>query len=263
MKRALWVAMLAAVLVLVTGVWAGEEEGEKKPLYRVVHYDKVDPAKTEVFEAKSKEWVAAFAEKGMGSEWYWFTAAGPEFVYVTVFPFSAYADLDEDYEKRMAEALGEEKLKALNEPTGAVLSHYSSVIKHLPELSYWPEAGMAEDPGFLHVGVHWVRPGMEEDFKALAEKVLAACKKVKAPLGYNAWQVEYGEGTYLFSTAGKDPVEVYGSPGTGKILTEAFGAEEAEKVFAEWRGCVTNYDEINYSIRADLSYMGPPPEEKE
>ena len=73
-------------------------------------------------------------------------------------------------------------------------------------------------------------------------KVIAAFEKAEAPLGFNAYKVEFGEGSYVLVSVADSPAQLYSQPGTPAVLIEALGPEAAQALFQEWRDCVTSYE---------------------
>jgi hypothetical protein len=253
-------SLVAVALLLVVGstvptAVAGEEE--KSPVYLVVHYDEVEPSMSDEYEANGKAWVEAFTEKEMGEEWTWWAYSRPGFTYAYVFtmPDYAYLDAQPEREKMMAEALGEEKMKELMGDMGAIRSHHSEILKASPELSYHPEESIVEQGNFVQVDVHNVKPAMNEQFKDAVKRAVAAFEKAGAKLGFDAYEIEFGQGSYSFVTFAESAAQFYSQPNAGAILAEAEGPEFAEKLFAEWRDCIDGFETSDWRYRPDMSYV--------
>ncbi len=234
------------------------EEAADAPRRMVIHTDHVVPAMAEAYEDKAKAWVAAFREAGLTDpQWSWYTSSSSDFVYVTAFPFSAMADLDRQAERQAAVkgALGEETVARLNEPNGSVIRHHNEIAKLRTDLSYQPAQAEADDaPGFMRVGIHTVKPGMEQRFEELMKQVVAAFGQAEHAGGFETFQIEYGEGSYVVTSIAADAAQFYGGPSTGEILTQGVGAERTRALYDEWRECITDYDTSDWTVRADLSY---------
>ena len=245
-------------LIAVPGAWAGEGDEMAAAPYRViVHTDHVIPGQMEAYEEKSKAWAEAFKSTELGKEWNWFTSAHNDFTYVTIFPFSMFAELDKDDERnaQMKEAIGEESLKELNAPSNSVASHYSEIAKLRPELGYRPaNSEVGEDATFLRIGVHTVIPGMNKQFEDLMKNVAEAFGKAEHPLGFNVWEIEFGRGSYVVTVMANDAKHFYSQPSTGAILNKAVGEEETAAMYAEWRNCIADYETSDATMRPDLSY---------
>jgi hypothetical protein len=154
----------------------------------------------------------------------------------------------------VAEKIGEEKLGELLEGIKYLRSHRSEILRVEPEMSYAPKDPAAKDPTFSVVGTHHVKPAMDEKFRELVKKVVAAFEKVEAPLGFDAYKVEFGQGSYMFVSSADSAGQLYSDPGTGAYLAEAYGPETAQAMFKEWASCITAYDTMNWNSRKELSF---------
>ncbi len=253
-KLNLLVALTVMASLLSLSPASAEEEAG--PAYLLVHYDTVEPSKAMEFEANGKQWVEAFTSAEMGEEWTWDAYSKPDFTYawVSVMPDYAYLDGQPEREKMMAEALGEEKVGELMAGAGAVRSHYSDILKAAPEMSYHPKEPLSSDPRFVRVGVHHVKPAMTRQFKDLVKRVVAAYQKAEAPLGFDAYEVEFGQGSFAFVSEADNAAQFYSQPQTGEILAQAEGAEVSQQLFQEWRDCISAYEISDWAYRPDLSY---------
>lgn len=254
-------AILSLVLLaLASSLPLAAEEGEEKtPVRMIVHWDHVQPSMTEVYEQKAKDWVEAFNEAGLGKKWNWHTSVSNDFTYVTVSWFGHYAEMDaeEANQAEMVAALGEEKLEALSAPTGSVVSHHTEVVEHRADLSYYPaESELGDDPGFLRVGAHTVKPGMGDRFEELMKKVAAAFAKAEHPYPFTTYEVTFGStGSYVVTVMSQDAGTFYTGANTREILTAGVGPEETQAIYTEWRELITDYETSDWAMRADLSYM--------
>ncbi len=261
MRDLKWTLVALAALALLaapqTATAESHEEAPAAPPLFMVHFDQVNPSKVMEYEANGKQWVEAFKAAKMGPEWTWYAYSNASFVYGYVFPVPNYGFLDgqDAREKAMAAALGEEKMAELMKVGEYIDSHYSEMLKAVPELSYQPADSIVTQAGFARVGVHSVKPGMTERFKEMAKRVVADFAKAGAKLGFNAYSVEFGEGSYAFVTFADSAAQFYSQPGTGEILAKAESPEAAQEIYQEWRDCITAYDTQDWAVRADLSYV--------
>jgi len=99
---------------------------------------------------------------------------------------------------------------------------------------------------------------MEERFETLMKRVVEAYTKTEQLAGFSGYQVEFGEGSYAYTIFAKDAATYYQLPRTAQVLTEAFSEEETEKIFAEWRACIRDYEYSNWTFRPDLSHVAAP-----
>lgn len=258
MKKDTWsvftIVAVALILTLVPqSLLADHHEGP--PPFSVIHYDDVEPAQSDEYEENAKAWAEAFKEAGMGDEYAWRMYAGPNFTYAWVSDMPNFAELDkaEAQQGAVAEALGAEKMAELI--AGVVVrTHYSEITKRDHELTYIPEGGIG-DYGFVRVGKHSVRTGMEERFKAAVKKAMGARRKSGSSMPTLASQVQFGHGSYMMVTLAASASDFYAAPSMGAILTEEYGAQEAQELFTEWRDCITDYETSDWEFRPDLSYM--------
>ena len=222
----------------------------------MVQFDQVDPSHAADLEANARDWVAAFTEHEMGPEWTWLAFSNQNFTYAWVMPMPDFAYLDgmEARQQAVFEKMGQEKLGGLLEGIKYIRSHRSEILKVEPELSYVPKDPAAKDPTFSRVGSHHVRPAIDEKFRALVKKVVAAFEKVEAPLGFDAYKVAFGEGSYIFVSSADSAGQLYSDPGTGAYLAEAYGPETALAMRGEWADCITGYETMNWNSRKELSY---------
>ncbi len=262
MNRNAWsVFSVAAAVVCLTAISlpaVADSHEEAAPAYSMIHFDELIPANTPTYEKNAKDWVAAFKEAGAGAEWEWRTYSGPNFTYafVTDVPNYAYLDGDDERWAAMSEKIGAEKIAKLSAESGAE-AHRHELVKEMPELSHMPTGGPGE-VGFVRLARHTVKPGMGDRFKELAGKVMEAHKKAGSSMTILASEVHFGEGSYQFVTLAKDAASYYAATTTksmGAILTEAYGAEQAQAMFKEWRDCITDYETSDWEFRPDLSYM--------
>ncbi len=224
--------------------------------YITVHYDVVHPEHSAAYEANGKSWVETFKEAGIDGEYGW-DGYNADFTYAWVsdMPNWAYMDGNEARQEAIVEAIGEEEFGALMAGANeAVASHYTEVWKYEPEHSYFAEdfnpAGMAA----VNVGVQHVKPGMDEEFRAVLNEVVAALKKVDAPIHFLSYQVAFGEGSYGFVSWGENRSALHSGPQIGALLGEALGAEGAQALFERWVGCITSVSDKDWRVRSDLSY---------
>lgn len=268
-RRGIAAAMVAGVCLAVGGaVFADHHEGAapQQPKYLIVHYDQVKPASVIEFESYGQKWVSAFTEKKMDASWAWLAYSNPSFGYAWVSPVPDYAFLDTgpEREMKMAEAMGEETMKELMGFMEHVDSHHTEILKIMPEFTYQPEKVIADNPTFAMVGTHTVKAGMEGKYEALVKKIIEAMKKAEAPLGFNGYKVEFGQGTYIFVTAANDAPQFFSQPQGMELLTKALGAEGAQAILTEWLGMLSAYDMKMWTFRPDMSYQpgaAPPAEE--
>ena len=266
MRKIQWsiaLALIGCLCLLAPTSALAEDEAYPEARYTVIHFDQVEPSSAPAYEENSAAWAAAFKEAGLGEEYAWRMYQGPNFGYAFLSDLPNFAALDksEEQQKEVAEALGAEKMAELVAGVAAS-SHYSEVTKDVPELTYVPEGGVG-DYGIVHLTTHHVKPGMNEQFKALAMKVIDAHKKVGSKMPVFGSEIQFGRGSFQFATLAKDTASFYAAPQTGAVLAEAYGPEVAQDLFNQWRDCITAYETSDWQFRPDLSYMPGAMEEEE
>lgn len=260
MRKLLWILCPAFALLLLAApsvAKAADEEGSKYPNYMVIHVDEIEPAMQAEYEKSNLKWVETFKEAGMGPEWNWH-AANSLFTYVWASPMDDYAFLDgqDARNKMMAESLGEEKMAELMEGAEAIKSHYTELLKYMPELTYDPAEPASKSPTVYRVTSHWVKPAKTEQFESLVREVVAAFEKADAKVGFRGYQTQFGPGSYYFTTMADSEGQLEGFPTTTEILTQVMGEERTAKMLEEWRSCIDDYDTEDYQMRPDLSFIG-------
>jgi len=227
----------------------------QSPAYIMVHYDEVMPAGSEAFEANSAMWVEAFTAAGLGAEHGW-DAYSSDFTYAWVSPMPNWAFLD-SAEARFAEvgeAVGEEKMAELLSGGAHTTTHYSEVWKSEPELSYMQEGFDPSGMKAANVGVHWVKPSANDEYRAMVKDLVAAVGKVETDINFMAFSVAMGDGSFAFVSWGEDRAALHAGRGMGPVLTEALGPEGAQDIFQRWVDSVVKVDDRDWGVRADLSY---------
>lgn len=253
--------VLALMLLPAAGGRAEEEKGYgEMPKLWVIHFDEVDPSMTQQFEEAGEAWVKAFREAELGAEWSWFASSGPSFTYAYGWSIDSFGMLDRwgELDKKVAEAIGAEKLAELEKMTTAtVRSHRSEIVEGMEDLSYRPKkSSMTErEPGYQHVEVHWVKPAMLEQYQALVKKAIGALGEAEHPLGWSAFRVRFGEGDFVYVTSADSAGQFYSAPDVGDSLTKALGQEAAQQMYQEFRDCISKYETSDWNPRPEMSFM--------
>lgn len=255
MKKLYWITLPALALLLLAAPVAAAE-GSDHPKYLIIHVDEIEPSMQAEFEKGNMKWVKAFEEAGMGPEWNW-RASNSLFTYVWASPMDEYSFLDgqEARNEKMEKALGEAKMKELEEPAKAIKSHYTEILKYMPELSYEPAEPAAKSPAVYRVISHSVKPAMSEQFESLVKEVVAAFEKAGVQAGFTGYQTQIGGGSYYFTTMADSQEQLEGYPTTTEVLTKALGEERTAEMLEEWRSCIDDYDTEDYQIRPDLTFL--------
>jgi hypothetical protein len=224
--------------------------------YISVHIDEIEPANSTAYEANGREWVAAFTEAGLGADqgWRGYTS---DFTYAWVADMPNYAYMDGERERfaAAAAAVGEEKMAAL-EAGGSSRSHYTEVWKFEPEMSYLPEGPPTSGMTYINVGTHHVKPGMDDEYKAVVKDVVAALTKIKADAAFAGYSIALGRGSYAYVSWGADRGALHSGPEMGAMLVEALGPEGSREIWDRWTRCINGTEERDWAIRPELSFAG-------
>ena len=255
MSRKVFVVALVALCILATnGLQAGESDDS---MYVHVTSYKVNPADSDEWVQLGKDWVTAFADANMDESWDWYMSSnGFEYVIVDMHKDMASFDHGEEMQAKMVEAIGEETMAALRESSSSIDFEVvsSEVVKVRSDLSY--HAGeMDGPPGFIHIGVHSVKPGMAKRFEGALGKVAEAWKQTETPGHWTTHEVTLGQGSYVVVSMAASPVAFYQEKTTPQVLTEAFGEEETKALYTEWRDCISDYTTQTMYPRPELSYV--------
>jgi hypothetical protein len=258
MFKTKWIACIVAAAALLTApaISMAAEHAGPAP-YLIVHYDQIEPSMSGEFETNAKEWVEACTGAKLGEEWTWWGYSNAEFGYAWVYemPDFAYLDGQDAREKAFAEAIGEGKMKELMAGSKAIQTHHTEVLKSMPELSYHPEGFDPAKAGFVRMGIHHVKPAMDEAFQELVKRVVTAFQKAEAPMGFTGYQVAFGNGSYAFATFAESAAQFYSAPKTSELLAKAEGEEASQQMFEDWGNCISGHETLDWQFRPELSYM--------
>jgi len=223
--------------------------------YLLVHFDQISPEGSHAFEANAKDWGKAFSEAGLGSEHSW-DAYSSDFTYAWVLemPDWAYMNGNAARQAAIAEAVGKETMAALIAGGSAAVSHYNEIWKFEPSLSYFADDFSPDGMTAINVGIHYVKPTMEEDYKSVVKDVVAALAKIGAPMHFFGHSIAAGQGSYAYVSYGENRAALHSGPEIGALLAQAEGPEGAQTLFERWTACITNVEERDWQVRPDLSY---------
>lgn len=227
------------------------------PQYFQVDTHHVFPADAEAYEAICREWVTSFREAGLGDRIAWYAASAADFTYTWVTPLQSFAELDRRGELNAAivEAVGQEKLGELMKYRRYVREEVREILKARGDLSYHPKAHPEAPATFMQVLVIHVKPAEQEAFEGLLKDAAAAFAKGEGPLGFDVYQVLFGQGSYVMVVEAADAVALFGAPDAGDILVKALGPEKALALRDKWRHSLIAIAPSYHQIRSDLSFL--------
>jgi hypothetical protein len=76
--------------------------------------------------------------------------------------------------------------------------------------------------------------------------------------GWDAYSVEFGVGSYAYTSIAKNAAEYHQRPTVPQVLAKALGEEAAGKILAEWRECVSQVGRRDARVRPELSFVAAP-----
>jgi hypothetical protein len=76
--------------------------------------------------------------------------------------------------------------------------------------------------------------------------------------GWDAYSVEFGVGSYVYTSIAKNAAEYHQRPTVPQALAKALGEEAAGKMLAEWRECVSQVGRRDARVRPELSFVAAP-----
>lgn len=258
MSGRFFTAALVAAALLAAPVALGADSHEEAPRYAHITHFRVDPAHADEWGQLVKDWVKAFADAGMESKWNWYVSVDNfDIVMVDFHDNMASFDHGEEMEAEVAAALGAETMAALQEAASQIDFEVvgTEVAKLRRDLSFDNVEDKEGPPGFLHVGVHTVRPGKSEEFEGLVKKIAGAYEQTGTPRVWDTLEVILGNGSYVVVVFAGSPEGFYAEKQIGEVLTEAYGEEEAGAMYAAWRDSISSYETNHMFPRPELSYI--------
>ena len=111
-------------------------------------------------------------------------------------------------------------------------------------------------PGFLHMGVDYVKPGMTEQYYRVIREFRNALAKINHPFGYQVYRVVFGgKQAYVFVWPNDSAEQYYRVNQLPRLVTQAIGPEGAAKMGKEWRECLWKFEMNDRRPRPELSYL--------
>ena len=91
--------------------------------------------------------------------------------------------------------------------------------------------------------------------------MVEAFAAAEEPHGWDGYSVEFGEGSYVYTSIASSAAEYYQRPTTPQTLVKTLGQEAAGTMLSGWRECISRYDTRDARPRAELSFVAAPAEE--
>ncbi|HYS53852.1 MAG TPA: hypothetical protein VER58_08855 [Thermoanaerobaculia bacterium] len=161
---------------------AGFAADMPKPDLFLIHEEIVKPGAVMAYEAASKDFIAALAEKKlMSSALNWNAYMRDDFHYYYIFSIANLAALDSsqiEWDKAKA-AIGADRWAALERRgADATVSYNEFVTMRRPDLSYVPANPRlkAEEQKFVRLDFYYLVPGKQAEAEAIAKDYIALFK---------------------------------------------------------------------------------------
>ncbi len=226
----------------------------QKPTRLLVMQDVVFPYKAMEYENAQKALNDFFKKNKVGISWNTFQT--DDYTYMYTVRFSSLGEVDELFK------LWDEKIKGTDQQEfgklfsafAGTIDHNNSIIVKLKD-SYKPENAYLKqgDAGFIHWDFFELLPGKEEEAKSLLAEYKKLNEKLKIPVPYNQWSVEFGENssTVIFTTEAKNDVDFY----THNKETDDKTMKEpgANEMYMKFISLVRSFRHFNGRPRPDLS----------
>ncbi len=258
MSKKLFGLAASCLLALSTvNVIADEHEEHDVPQYAHVTLYRVAPAHSDEWEQLGKDWVKAFADAGADAKWNWYMSAnGFEYVIVDMHQDMGSFDHGDEVQAEMAEMIGADTLAALSESAAGIdFEVVSSEVAKIREDLSFHGGEMSGPPGFIQVGIHYVKAGKGEQFEGAVKKVAEAWAQTETPGHWTTHEVTLGAGSYIIVSMAESAAAFYQAKTTGQVLTEAYGEDGAKELFETWRDSISNFKRENWFPQNELSYV--------
>ncbi|WP_299117154.1 hypothetical protein [uncultured Winogradskyella sp.] len=246
------------ILILLTAVftfnfsYSQEKEKEQQPTMFVVHTDNVKFEMMPKYEEISKKFKTVCEENDI-KDMTWTTISVEDGRYVYVSPITNMADLDKNPMESLAKKIGEEEMKKMFDGMDECYDSHSDAIVHfMPELSYMPEGYNTQDKNQREYHFLYYSPKNGKEMKEAMAKVKEMFETKGVKNGYEVYHSGFGsdENYFMVSIAGTSDVAIaQGGEENDKIL-----GDERKATFWNVIKLTTKYDQVEASIRPDLSY---------
>ena len=169
-----------------------------KPQLFIVHEEIVKPSALMQYEAVTKDFIAALAEKKFSSPMLnWRAYMTPDMHFVYVGPIDNFASLDTMQAEwgRAREAVGAARWDDMDRRGSDTMSSYNDLIAmYRPDLSYMPANPRLSMSDRTHVrwDFYYLLPGRQKDAEAIARDYVALFKQKNITESFNIYMAVYG-----------------------------------------------------------------------
>lgn len=245
----------AGVLLLLTLVFAFNFSNAQdyQPTMFAIHTDNVKFGMMAQYEEAAKELKAHCDKHGVeGANWMAISVEDGRYVYVT--PIKSMADLDKNPMGNLAEKMGKEELaKLFDKMDDCYDSHSDSVVHYMSNLSHTPEGYSTEGKNHREYHFLYYAPKHSKEMNTAMANVKKMFEEKGVKNGYEVYHSGFGseESYYMVAISGTDDLSVaQGGKDNDKLL-----GEEKDAVFWEVIKLASRYDQVEATMRPDLSYV--------
>ncbi|WP_033958651.1 hypothetical protein [Psychroserpens jangbogonensis] len=240
--------LLVVVTLFCNFAYAQDEE----PTMYNVHTDFVNFDKLAQYEQVAKELKDNCIKHGV-KNMSWLTVSTEDGRYMYVSQVDNMAELDTNVMAELREKMGKEAVGAmLNKMDECYDAHGNEIVHYLPGLSYNPEGYSREGMNEREYHFLYYSPKNGGALGDAIEKIkeLFTAKGVKN--GYNVYHSGFGsdESYFMVAVAGKSALHIAQTGEDNDVLL----GEGKDAVFFEMIQLTSKYDQVNGTIRPDLSY---------
>ncbi len=234
-----------------------------KPELYLIHEEVVKPSAMAVYEAVSKDFIAALAEKKVSSPALTFHGyMAPDFHYLYIVPLANFAALDSsqaEWDKAKA-AVGADRWRDMERRAGETMVSYNEIITmRRPDLSYVPANPRLkqEEMRYTRVFFYYLIPGKETEVESIAKDYLALFRQKNIPDPYSIFMGVFGNDLPLLvvTAPAKSAADFAAQDERNNATLGAAVRPLEQRAMAVTR----RYEQRESFFRPDLSYPAPAP----
>ena len=224
-----------------------------QPTMFAVHTDNVKFGMMAQYEEAAKELKAHCDKHNLeGANWTAISVEDGRYVYVT--PIKNMADLDKNPMGNLGEKMGKDELgKLFDKMDDCYDSHSDAVVHYRADLSHIPEGYNTEGKNHREYHFMYYSPRHSKEMNEAMGNVKKLFETKGVKNGYEVYHSGFGseESYYMVAIAGSDDMSI----AKGGMENDKLLGEEKDAIFWEVIKLATKYDQVEGTVRPDLSYM--------
>jgi hypothetical protein len=269
MENGKWAAVL---LVLLLGGSTVSTMAQQPPppaaRFFIVEEEVIDPALIDQYEQALKTIIAEMKKAKFGPEANWNASEhGQSRNYI--FGAQSLADIEPQSSRlQQIRQQFKEKIDAdvyrrfIAAVAPAVLSVRLFALEKADGYDYQPANSIVKDAKYSFVQIHRVRVDQREQYKSVMTRTIDALKKVRYPIGWNAFHIVAGEGraffddgrTYYYVARFDSHSQLYDQNSLAAALESALGKEGAKQLHSDLMKTLEGIETYDNKLRPDLGY---------